>query len=323
MSNYPIAVKIIADSASPGGARLTTFELEYPRYLHAEMLTHRVFSKNSQSSRAVPVKKTIVVNVKPVTPLIWGQNVPGMQSKGELTGIKLRLAKFTWRCAANTAFALSNVLGRLGLHKQWANRITEPFSTIKVVLSSTDFANFLWLRLDEVGVQPEMYKLAADVKQAYDLSIPVQLEAGQWHTPYVTNKILENEQVFFDVDGAEVLTEEALKISASCCAQASYRNLDESIKKAEDIFAKLFSGDKPHLSPTEHQGRVMRRETCMNTDVNYSEAMQYLKATRGVTAVSKEGKYLSGNLTGFCQLRQLLGQKEQMFNFLKEDSDAS
>ena len=323
MSNYPVKVKIIADSASPAGARLTTFELEYPRYLHAEMLTHRVFSKNSQSSRAVPVVKTKIANIKPVTPLIWGQNVPGMQSKGELIGIKLKLAKFIWRCASNTAFALSSALGKLGLHKQWSNRITEPFSTIKVVLSSTDFTNFFWLRIDEAGVQPEMFKLAMDMKQVYDLSIPVQLEAGEWHVPYVTNKVLEGEQVFFDADGAEVSIETALKISASCCAQVSYRNLDDSIKKADDIFAKLFSGERPHLSPTEHQGRVMRRETCTNTDVNYSGSMQYLSATRGVTALNKDGKYLSGNLTGFCQLRQLLGQKEQMFNFLKEDSDAS
>ena len=310
MSNYPIYAKIIADSASPEGTRLTTFELEYPRFLHPEMLTHRVFSKNSQSSRAVPIVKTRVVNIKPVTPIIWGQNVPGMQSKGELAGIKLKLAKGTWRCASNTAFALSNVLGRLGLHKQWANRITEPFSTIKVVLSSTEFANFFWLRIDEAGVQPEMLRLAMDMKQAYDLSIPVQLEAGQWHVPYVTNKVLEGEQVFFDADGAEVSTEIALKISASCCAQVSYRNLDDSIKKADDIFAKLFSGDRPHLSPTEHQGRVMQVEK-----LDLAADLVFLP---GVTALDNNYKYLSGNLTGFCQLRQLLGAKEKMFNFLQE-----
>lgn len=309
--NYTIEVKIIADSASPAGNRMTTFELVYPRMIHAELLTHRLFSKNAGSSRAVPVNKTIAVNKQAVEPLIWGQNVAGMQSKGELTGIKLKLAKLAWRCASNTAFAMSKVLAKLGLHKQWANRITEPFSSIKIVCTATEYENFFWLRLDESAVQPEMHELATEMKQAYDMSLPVQLQAGQWHMPYVENKVLEGQQVFFDASGSEISLEEALRISASCCAQVSYRNLDESLEKANAIFAKLFSGPKPHMSPTEHQGRVMIYEK-----FDLHSGVQFV---RGVTAMDRNSNYLSGNLKGFCQFRHLLGKPEDMFKFLKKE----
>jgi hypothetical protein len=309
--NYPISAKIITDSASPAGNRMTTFELVYPRYLHGEIMTHRLFGRNAQSSRAVPVTKTIAVNKQAVEPLIWGQNVAGMQSKGALEGWRLSLAKFTWRCASNTAFAMSKVLAKLGLHKQWANRITEPFSTIKIICTATEWNNFFWLRLDEAAVQPEMFRLATEMKQAYDMSLPVQLQSGQWHTPYVDNKILEGQQVFFDTNGKEITLEETLRISASCCAQVSYRNLDESLEKANAIFDKLFSGPKPHMSPTEHQGRVMQHEK-----FHLDSGLQF---DRGVTALDKDGNYLSANLKGFCQFRHLLGKPEDMFKFLKEE----
>ena len=55
----PYSARILLDSLSPSGARLTTMEVRYPRFIHSEMMTHRVFSRNAASSRAIPIKKMI------------------------------------------------------------------------------------------------------------------------------------------------------------------------------------------------------------------------------------------------------------------------
>ena len=76
--------KIIADSISEKGKRITTFELEYPRIIHSELMTHRVFSRNAMSSRAVPVGKMLQQIVEnPAMPVRFGVNKRGMEDGGE------------------------------------------------------------------------------------------------------------------------------------------------------------------------------------------------------------------------------------------------
>jgi thymidylate synthase ThyX len=300
--NYPIEVKVLTDSISPEGSRMTTFELSYPRFLHGEMNTHRILSRNSQSSRAVTVKKSYEVNSKHVRPIVWGKNKAGMQSTEALKGFRLALAKSCWNVSAKASFAVSRLLEWIGLHKQWANRITEPYSTIKVILTGTEFMNFFWLRQDPDAAQPEMVALADKMRQAYDLSIPVQLKPNQWHIPYVYwEETTEGVQEFFDSNFDKLTEEQALKISASCCAQVSYRALNDSREKAMQIYDRLFSGTKQHLSPTEHQGKVMEVES-LEKDLPPC-------FMQGVTALNNKGKYLSGNLQGFIQYRQLLDKQ--------------
>jgi thymidylate synthase ThyX len=294
--------QIICDSVSPNGSRLVTFEIEYPRLIHAEILTHKMLSKNSQSSRAVPVTKTLDANKDFVKPLIWGLNKAGMQSQGELTGLKLYLAKTAWSCTANIAFMTSKLLSRFGLHKQWSNRITEPFSNIKVVISGTEWDNFFWLRIDDAA-QPEIQELARLMKKQLDESTPTELEAGEWHIPYVACYKINSKQVFFDADEKELTEQEALKISASCCAQVSYRKLDTSKKKAIEIYDKLFSSSKPHYSPTEHQGYVMNHES--------EEAISHAGFGDGVTHIDKNLNYWSANFKGFVQYRKLLEEDKE------------
>jgi thymidylate synthase ThyX len=80
-----IEAKIIADSLNPVGVRLVTFKLTYPRFILAELNTHRVFSRNSASSRAVPIEKMIErVRANPVVPIHWGKNQPGMQASEQI-----------------------------------------------------------------------------------------------------------------------------------------------------------------------------------------------------------------------------------------------
>lgn len=293
-----IEAKIIKDSISAeSGVRLTTFELDYPRFIHAEIMTHRVFSRNAQSSRAVPVKSTLAVNQEWVTPIVWGKNKSGMSSEETLQGIELESAKQLWDEAAKNAFVFSDRLAGVNLHKQWSNRITEPFSNIKVVVTATEWDNFFWLRIDPDAAQPEIVELAKSMERLYDQSMPSLLYANHWHLPYVnTAENEQGEQTYLDSTGRVLTEEEALKISASCSAQVSYRRLNDTYEKAIEIYDKLFSGPKPHLSPTEHQGKVIKHFD-PDSDMAWPE---------GITHIDRNDSYWSGNLQGWVQYRQLL-----------------
>lgn len=301
-----ITAKVIADSvASNSGVRITTLELEYPRFIHSEFMTHRVFSRNAQSSRAVPVSKTAEANQDFVEPLVWGKNKSGMSSEGVLEGDDQLKAQLWWATAAKLAFKISKILSDLGLHKQWSNRITEPFSKIKVVVTSTEWENFFWLRNDPEAAQPEFVKLAQEIEAAINKSQPVILKAGEWHAPYVVwYPSAEGKQVFYDENGEELDVETALNISASCCAQVSYRALNSTKEKALEIYAKLFSGAKEHLSPVEHQAAVMSSPKYDGVGKPYFEV--------GATALDKKGNFWGGNFKGWVQYRQVLA-------FIKEN----
>lgn len=286
-----ISAKVIADSINAyTGTRITTFELDYPRFIHSEFMTHRMFSRNAQSSRAVPVSSTMEVNKEWVKPVVWGKNKAGMSSVEELTGIDLMNVQSEWDDLALSAFEGSKFLADSGLHKQWANRVTEPFSRIKVICTATEYDNFYWLRIDPDAAQPEMVKLGTVMFEAKENSIPVILTNNQWHVPYIKQEFINNKQVFYDSNGEVLYTEQALKISASCCAQVSYRKLNDTKEKALEIYDRLFSGPKPHLSPVEHQARVAHG----SFDI------------AGFTHMDRAGNYWSGNLKNFVQYRQLL-----------------
>ncbi len=251
-----IVARIVADSKSAVGKRITTFELEYPRFIHAQVMTHRVFSRNAMSSRAVPVEKLIEqVENNPVIPSYWGSNKPGMSAGEELTGADLASAKMGWECALKNAVNSARGLAMSGAHKQIANRLLEPFATIKVVLTATEWDNFFKLRLDE-HAQPEIYELAKCMKECMDESTPFESEGGSliWHLPYIVSVERDGKMKYFTGDHEEVTVDEALAISASCCAQVSYRNIDNSYEKAMKVYERLGVGTPQfHASPFEHQ----------------------------------------------------------------------
>lgn len=243
-----IEVKIIEDSIHSfgiGDSRITTLQLRYHRYIHAEVMTHRVFSRSASSSRAIPIQKIIAeVWNNPATPLHWGQNISGMQAKTELTGLRLILAKFVWKSASKIACILAFLLYKFGLHKQIGNRILEPFSFINVILTSTEFNNFFELRIHP-DAQPEIQQLAKLMKEAMDNSIPKVLKQGEWHLPYITNE----ERAFYSNDAL-------LKCSTARCARVSYNNHDgsqPSVLKDAQLHDRLVGSTPLHASPAEHQ----------------------------------------------------------------------
>lgn len=325
MSNL-ISVKIVADSISPSGSRITTFELEYPRIIHSELMTHRLLSRNAMSSRAIPIKKMIEqVQQNPAMPVKFGKNQPGMQDAGEHSaqlgdGYS---AEEWWKLAGLSAARFAAEFADAGYHKQIANRLLEPYQRMKTVVTATDWNNFFWLRVDP-DADPTIYELAKAMKEASDNSIPDPLEPGQWHTPYVDHvygfediddkecAVFEGYCVLDEENKPVMLTlEEALAISASCCAQVSYRVLNTSKEKALDIYEKLVSGNKVHASPFEHQATPM-------TEYREIENSDYLTIghinfprdpsswEEGITHADRQGKLWSGNLRGWRQHRQLV-----------------
>ena len=136
-------VKILADSIA-NGHRLTTFQLKYQRFILPEVNTHRVFSRNSRSSRATPIKKNIeLVETKPWGPIEWGLNQKGMVAEKLLTDEqKLKHVQYIWASVANAVAKAAMDLDQNGIHKQIANRLLESFLPIETVLSSTEWDNF-------------------------------------------------------------------------------------------------------------------------------------------------------------------------------------
>ena len=295
-------VTVVQDSITEGGNRLITYEIETYRYIWAEVLTHKMLNKNAQSSRAVPVNAVLSINeTSPVYPIVWGKNKGGMSATEVLEGEELESAKSLWNIAAASAFTYSRKLSELGLHKMWANRITEPFSRIKVVISGTEWDNFEWLRDDPEAAQPEIVDLARKIKEARSCSTPLKLRTGWAHVPYVQRRVHAIYELRYYAGRHEISQETALKISASCCGQVSYRKLDESFEKAMQIYDRLFDGAKPHFSPSEHQGIAMKREKASVFNRLFPSSWE-----EGISHMDSEGNFWSSNLKGFIQHRKLL-----------------
>ncbi|MFZ9611624.1 MAG: hypothetical protein ACO294_13075, partial [Methylococcales bacterium] len=144
MKHKLISAKVIADSISPEGVRMTTMEIEYPRFILAELNTHRMLSKNSASSRAIPVKTMHeFIRDNPATPVHWGKNQPGMKANEEVGSAVKAEAIEIWNRAKDDAIHWADALAhKLAVHKQIANRITEPWMTMKTVISGTEWNNF-------------------------------------------------------------------------------------------------------------------------------------------------------------------------------------
>jgi len=250
-----IEAKVIADSISPQGIRLTTFQLRYPRFIHSELMTHRVFSRNASSSRAIPIltmlRNTVADMAEPVQ---WGSNNPGMQSKAPLTGVRLWIARRLWRTAGWVAAGFAYGLHLAGAHKQIANRVVEPWSHISVVVTSTDWANWFALR-NHRDADPTIRELAVRMSLAMGASTPTPLEPGDWHLPYVNTQTYLDAASYSEA-GFGTVRSLLIKASVARCARVSYLthdNKEPSLDADIKLYDRLVKSKPAHASPTEHQ----------------------------------------------------------------------
>lgn len=255
-----IRASILADSISEAGVRLTTLELVYPLYIHAQVLTHRVFSRNTASARAIPVEKVIrlVEESDRAEPIFWGRNCPGMSARGiELSEHEKIEARSIWLDAAKNAVASARALSKAGVHKQHANRLLAPFAHTTVILSGTEWGNFFRLRADGDDAQPEVQELARRIRAARELSIPRWVEPGNWHNPF---------------PGA------SLEGAAGRCARVSYLTHDGRRDEKDDERLGRQLREDGHMSPFEHIAYALERPTWCG---NFRGWVQYRKTLDG------------------------------------------
>lgn len=252
-----IKAKIIADSLSPAGHRLTTMEVTFHRFILAELNTHRAFSRNSASSRARSTKKTIQeVRENPAYPITWTEECKGMSGRRELSDSLSYSAGSRWEYALGACVDSAEQLAELGVHKSLVNRILEPFMWHTAVITATDWDNFFQQRLALLedgtpAAQPEMYELVRLMDEALYMSQPAKIDVGDWHIPYIT----DDDFTRVEAETTPFSVTRLCQISVARCAGVSYltqgaegRDHDKDVA----LFDRLRNAEPPHWSPFEH-----------------------------------------------------------------------
>lgn len=314
-----IRVHILKDSISEQGHRMTTYELEYPRFLHCELLTHRDLSRNCSSSRAIPINTMLrFTEENMAVPVYWGKKKKGMQATEEVDAeVSLKL----WLEAYQSAVESLKKMDGADLHKQIANRIIEPWQMMKVVVTATSWENFWNLRFHK-DTLPEFVYLVQKMFVAMQGSEPQLLRAGEWHLPYVGICVRPNQEdtYYFDYEedksGTEtdgylyeipLTLEEAKKVSSGRCAAVSYRTVSVDTVRAKAISGDMSESAVVHASPFEHQGTPIKASSWSmdgSQDINQVDDVQTWED--GITHMKRTGDLCSGNLVGFIQHRHLL-----------------
>lgn len=280
---------ILASATDTGSPPIYTIRLRYPRPIHGEIMTHRVFGRNARSSRAVPVKTMLnEVRTIPYVPWHWGKNQKGMQAEEECNekvtyevdagDVVTVTREAAWLDARDQAVAIAEGFMEAGYHKQNPNRLLEPFSWIDTLITATEWKNFLWLR-QHGAAEPHLQDLANLVAEAMKYTQVQFLTQNEWHMPYIT----EEEKRLYHTDVLK-------KLSAARCARISYKpfNGEASIVAELDRYNLLVTDERVHASPLEHQASPDQY------DPDYPNCNQW------------EAPNLHGNLTGWIQHRKLI-----------------
>lgn len=251
---------------SPDGRRLTTLEVTFPRFILAEVNTHRMLSRNSASSRAIPPEKQIdrVVN-DPFVPETFNRRVKGMGVGDALVGAEADAARTHWLAARDHAVFCAEKLLKLDCDKSRINRLLEPFMWHTAIISATEWSNFFGLR-NHPAAQPEFQIVAQLMREAMNDSVKdiQQLDYDQWHLPLITREELAQLCAMreglspterFEPKSLDQWITEYKLVSVRRCARVSFdRHTDtEPWEKSIEQARKLMTNG--HLSPFEHVAR--------------------------------------------------------------------
>jgi len=256
-----IEAKIIADSKSIRGERLTTFLLTFPRIILAEFNTHRMFSRNSASSRAIPFAKMVEsVETNPFIPIAWQKEHKGMQGSEYWTEENIiKYLEDSWIESMHKALQSAKLLTSKGVTKQLCNRLLEPFMWHTVICTATEYSNFFKLR-DHEAAEIHIQELARRMKEAMNESTPRELNVGEWHIPFANNIERSSEDkwknISFEIDNVVV------KIATARCARVSYTTVGSTSNSSHTSDIELYNRllESGHMSPFEHCAQVMEPE---------------------------------------------------------------
>ncbi len=319
-----ITAEIIADSLSPDGNRLTSFVVQFPRIVLAEFNTHRMLSRNSASSRAVPFDKMMQrVMSNPFIPLAWQKDHKGMQGTEYHTIEKhISLFKGNWLKArdnaVNSARDLSNGIFESkgfgapkdktaeGITKQIVNRLLEPFMYHTAIVTASEWQNFFALRAHPMA-EIHIANLAEKMLNAYNESAPKNLKPGEWHIPFGDK--MDDEKV--DKVASEWSKEyqgqfmgAKIKIATARCARVSYINYEGKDDYEADIKLHDTLSRSGHWSCFEHCARVMDdKELESYISTNYTDS----KNPDNWSGQMETGWL--GNFRGFIQYRKMFASE--------------
>lgn len=311
-----IKAEIIADSLNEFGQRLTTFVLVFPRIVLAEFNTHRMLSKNSASSRAIPFEKMLKrVMEDPFIPIRWMKEHKGMQGTEYFEECDRRFIEPDWLRARNDAVSWAKSLNELGVTKQIVNRLLEPFMWHTVIVTGTEWENFFALRAHEAA-EIHIQELAYQMLEQYNGSHPKQLKAGEWHIPFgdtfdkdrlytmieahhgVFDPIISYKESKGDFSENPLIEKYKVMISTARCARVSYLNFEGKDDYEADIKLHDMLLKSGHMSPFEHCARAM----------DFIEHSQWRSGH--LVAAPDEARNASagwcGNFRGFIQYRKTL-----------------
>lgn len=332
-------VKILADSVSRAGHRITSLMATFPRLILAEVNTTRMFGRNSASSRAIPVERKIRSVLEDMfVPAAFGTNQKGMQPGAALEGQEAEAARLKWVALANTAIDGARVFAALGVHKQYANRVLEPYAWHTAIITATDWQNHEHQRVNPAA-QGEYQTLAEMIRDAIRASTPIECGPDDWHLPLV--RAYED---FPRGDERELRTAgyEPAKISAARCARVSF--MTHEGKRDFEADAKLYADTlaaKGHMSPLEHPARPMDQDELRLTrsyDISLVDGptlriktMMDLKA--GGEIVTYSGRrvklarvrgplHYAGPFNGWISQRMLVHGEEDILGYREEEGQS-
>jgi hypothetical protein len=326
------AAKVILDSITKRGHRLTTMQWTFPRFILAEVNTHRQFSRNSASSRAIPVETRLKqIESDPFIPEGFAKNQKGMQAGDELSDVDSAFARDAWTRAASFAVARARELAQASVHKQWANRVAETYAWHTAVITSTEWNNHDALR-DHPAASPEYRKICALAKEARAASTPLELHDSQWHLPYVDGSDKESEDDYFAAQDHETKTGTPMlatlrKVSVGRCAAVSYER-QEVRNFAKDIERYTTLRTSGHMSPFEHVARPMDsfeyKHLFSQMQVAWNEKEECWEwVGRGLgngndpTSIDGNYTHFCGNIQGWIQERKLIPNEHDFSKVLK------
>jgi hypothetical protein len=242
-----IRAQIVLDSINPIGKRITTWMLTYPRSIHSEFMTHRVFSRNAASSRAIPTNKMIeAIQLQPAMPNRYGTLAKGMGDAGIMECKDQMMAQQSILELRDQAIATVESLQSLNASKQLINRYLEPWMHMTVLATATDHRNFFALRAHPAA-EPNFQELAYCMLECYLDSDPVFVDWGDWHLPgrsHATDEGLTNEGL--------------LKVCTARACRASYVRFDEELTFEDAVRIHDTAKENGHMSPFEHCAQAVQ-----------------------------------------------------------------
>ena len=300
--------QILADSISVYEDRLTTFQITFPRIILAEINTHRMLSRNSASSRAIPVKKSLeALMLDPFVPT-FAKNQPGMTPGAILNDQEV--AHNLWISAKAEAETHAAALASIDVHKVWANRLLEPFKWHTSIVTGTDWYNYFALRTAP-DAQAEFRRIAVMMEAALAESVPQKLHEGQWHLPLVTEQEKTPDCNYSATHGSWWVNAD---FSAGRCARVSYLTHDGKRDIRADFDLALKLKESGHMSPFEHQATPFGiSDQNLLVDITHklnTHLYQYSSITQAQWDRVRHGLLYDQNLRGWHSYRSFIPNQE-------------